>query len=68
MINYNDDIEFLKKMMKTSGGQEAIIEHIFSSFGLPEVHTPFDLCLDILGKLNEYTSLIDNKKIAARRA
>lgn len=59
MTNPNT-IDFFREHLKTSGGVESFIKHIMQ-MGQQCVHTPFDLCLDMLGKLNEYTALTDKK-------
>ena len=57
-----EDINFFRKHLKTSGGVETFIKHLMQ-VGQQNVHTPFDLCQEIISKLQEFASLAD-KKIA----
>lgn len=61
----NDETEailFLRKHLTTSDGVRSLIKHLMQK-GQQNIHTPFSLCREMIGKLKEFTPL-SNKKIA----
>jgi len=56
----NKTIEFFKKHLKSDGGVETFIEHLMQ-VGQQNVHTPFELCREIVGKLKENTDISSGK-------
>ena len=62
-MSYDEkQVEFFRSHLKTNGGIEVFIKHLLQC-GQQNIHTPFDLCREIVGKLNEYTPL-DGKSVA----
>ena len=55
-------VEFFRSHLKSNGGIEIFIKHLLQC-GQQNIHTPFELCHEIVGKLNEYVPL-DGKSIA----
>lgn len=56
----NTTVEFFRKHIKTPGGVERFIQHLMQN-GQQNVHTPFSLCREMVGKLSEYTTVSDKK-------
>ena len=60
MIETTDAVEFFRKHLKSDGGVESFIKHMMQK-GQQNVHTPFTLCREIIGKLGEHCDLSDKK-------
>lgn len=56
------EVDFFRRHLKTPGGVESFIAHMMQR-GQQNIHTPFTLCRDMLGKLQECVDISKNKKI-----